>query len=107
MTELAMLLTEAFKCHVTLEFSEPGMDFAGIEHFKDGVMTECKEFTYGEYEYLHMDSHYHTQKIIEDIRDGCYEGEALNDFLVMIEYMSSSDKKKVIEEFTKQIKINK
>ena len=106
MTELAILLTEAFKCHVTLEYSEPGMDFAGVEYFKDGVMTECNEFTYGEYEYLHMDSSYHTQKIVEDIRDGCYEGETLNDFLVLIEYMSSADKKKVIEEFTKQIKIN-
>ena len=106
MTELAILLTEVFKCHVTLEYSEPGMDFAGIEYFKDGVMTECREFTYGEYEYLHMDSSYHTQKIIEDIRDGCYEGETVADFDIMIDYMSSADKKRLIHEFTKQIKIN-
>ena len=106
MTELAMLLTEAFKCEVTLEYSEPGMDFAGIEYFKDGVMDECNEFTYAEYEYLHMDSSYHVQKMIEDIRDGGYEGETLDDFNVMIEYMSSSDKKEVRDEFTKQIKIN-
>ena len=106
MTELAMLLTEVFKCHIKLEFHEAGMDFAGIEDFEDGIMTNCEEFTYGEYEYLYLESSYHVQKMIEDIRDGAYEGEALQDFVRMIKYMNSSDKEKVTEEFTKQIKIN-
>jgi len=106
MCELASLISEVFECHVNLDYSEPGMDFAGIENYKDGAMIDIQEFTYREYEYKFMDSHYHVQKIIEDIRDACYESETLEDFLHSVSYLNKSHKDEVQEEFAKQLKIN-
>ena len=38
---------------IEVEYSEPGMDFAGIEKYQGGELMESEEYTHGVYQWIH------------------------------------------------------
>lgn len=44
-------ISSEFNAHVVLDYSEPGMEFAGVTEFNDGVETFRQEMSYWEYLY--------------------------------------------------------
>ncbi len=74
-------ISSEFNTHIVLDYSEPGMDFAGVTEFNDGVETMREEMTYWNYLYT-RDYDYFWEEI--SYRSECYTldelKEALGDF---------------------------
>ena len=45
-------ISQDFNSHITMDYSEPGMDFAGVTEFTDGSETSREEMSYWKYLYL-------------------------------------------------------
>lgn len=96
---IAELISKAFNCDVFIEFSEPGMDFAGIYTYVNGDLSTHKDYSYNEYQYLECDAGYAFEQIIELINEGHYNND--DDLREDIHYMSDLDVKELVEIFNK------
>jgi hypothetical protein len=102
---LAELLSKAFDCEVRIEFSEPGMNFAGVYTYVNGNPTEEKDYEYNEFQYLEVDRDYAIDQIKEGISDGWYED--VNQLRSGIEYMREEDIDYLVDIFNKvEVKSN-
>lgn len=59
---------------ISVEYSEPGMDFAGIEKYQGGVLMESEEYTHGMYEWL-----YNKDSWWDNMEDNFEEGDWMKD----------------------------
>lgn len=96
---LAELLSKAFDCEVRIEFSEPGMNFAGIYTYVDGNPTEEKDYEYNEFQYLEVDRDYALDSIVENINYGFYEDE--DSLRKDVNYMREEDIEYLVEKLNK------
>lgn len=71
-----------FNLHITLDYSEPGMDFAGVTEFVDGVETLREEMSYWNYLYT-RDYEYFWEEVSSRCEWDTLEGvkETLNSVL--------------------------
>ena len=96
---LAELISKLFDCEVRIEFSEPGMDFAGIYTYVDGNPTREDDYKYNEFQYLEVDRDYAVDEIVQHISDGWYKDEA--DLIDDISYMREEDIDYLVDTFKK------
>ena len=95
--ELCRCISKAFNCRVTIEYSEPGMDFAGESEYFEGVKVNSYECSYNEFDYkINPDGH------LEYLQDWIVEGhENEEELLDTISHLSEPHKKEMIEYFNK------
>lgn len=96
---LAELISKTFDCEVEIEFSEPGMNFAGKYYYANGNLREQNDYEYNEFQYLEIDNDYAIENIKDLIKDGVYED--VNDLLSNISYMKNEDIEYLIDVFNK------
>lgn len=86
-------ISKEFNVEVVLEYSEPGMNFAGITSWCDGEEIERQEMTY--YEYLYEnDSEYFWEEV--GYRCECLTlDEIISDLGEVYENMDSSEKERI------------
>lgn len=88
-------ISKEFNVEVTLEYTEPGMGFAGITTWCDGVETERQEMSYWEFIY-ETDNDYFWDEI--GYKCECFTlEEVINDLGEIYEDMDSSEKERIIE----------
>ncbi len=86
-------ISKDFNLSITCEYSEPGMGFAGITSWNDGVETNREEMSYWEFIYEN-DSDYFWDEI--GFRCECYSlEEVIDDLGEIYENMSESEKEKI------------
>jgi len=96
---LAELISKAFDCEVHIEFSESGMDFAGIYTYSKGNAITQKDYRYNEFQYLEVDTDYSVDQIKELIKDEVYED--VDDLRADISYMNAEDIEHLADIFNK------
>lgn len=94
---LCQCMSKAFNCRVTIEYSEPGMDFAGESEYFEGVQVKEEHYTYNEFDYkINPEGH------LEYLQDWIVEGhENEEELLETISHLSEPHKKEMIEYFNK------
>lgn len=92
-------ISEKLKCSIHLEFSEPGMDFAGIYDIENGIVTSQHDMSYSQYSYLYSDPYHHVSNLCEDIKDGLYDDE--EDLISSVGYLNQDDLEYVVDTFRK------
>lgn len=100
---IAEVLTKAYDCTIRLEYDEPGMDFAGIEYYKNGLVTDCVRYdSWNEWDYKEGCSSFHIEKLLEDIDEGVYDDAGLVQFMDDHKYLSDEHKKEVKKAYKKR-----
>lgn len=88
-------ISKEYNVEVTLEYSEPGMGFAGFTTWSDGEETDRQEMSYFEYLY-ETDSEYFWEEIGYKCEYSSLE-EVIEDLGELYENMDESDKEKLLE----------
>jgi len=93
--ELCRCVSKAFNCRVTIEYSEPGMDFAGVSEYLEGVQVKEENYTYNEFDYMiNPDGH------LDYLQDWIVEGHETEEELIdTISHLSEPHQKEMIEYF--------
>jgi hypothetical protein len=88
-------ISKDYNLHITLDYSEPGMGFAGITTWNDGVETDRQEMSYWQYIY-NNDTEYFWDEI--GYKCECFTlEEVIDDLGEIYENMNDSEKEKVQE----------
>jgi hypothetical protein len=88
-------ISKDYNLHITLEYSEPGMDFAGITTWDDGEEVDRQEMTYWQYIY-ETDTDYFWDEI--GYKCECFTLEEVIEGIGDIyEDLNDSDKERIVE----------
>lgn len=88
-------ISKEYKLDITLEYSEPGMGFAGVTSWSDGEETDRQEMSYWEFLY-ETDTDYFWDEI--GYKCECFTlEEVIDDLGVIYEDMDQSEKEKILE----------
>ena len=100
---IAEVLTKVYDCTIRLEYDEPGMDFAGIEYYKNGLVTDCVRYdSWKEWDYKEGCSSFHIERLLEDIDEGTYDDDGLVQFMDEHKYLSDEHKEEVKTAYKKR-----
>jgi len=86
---------------IYVEYSEPGMDFAGIEKYQGGELLESEEYTYNLYEFT-MDRIAWWDNMADAIDDGCWTLEEVKDMCSDVWSAMTTEERKKFEDLFKQ-----
>lgn len=96
--EFIVLLSKKYKVQVTMSYSEPGVDFAGIFTSYDDGTYEDEQYSYIEGLYL-IDKEGFWSSIEYEIEYAKESGTDAKEFVSKFDYVSDEDKKAIIDMF--------
>jgi len=88
-------ISKDYNLHITIEYSEPGMDFAGVTTWDEGEEIDRQEMTYWQYIY-ETDTEYFWDEIGYKCEFFTLE-EVIESIGIIYEDLNDSDKERIVE----------